>query len=85
MTPTTSRAHWAIAAILIAMAFTATAGLYPGLPDRVPMHWNIRGEVDGWGSRASAWIMPVTMLGLLGLFEVLPKLSPRPFDLERSR
>lgn len=85
MTATTSRTHWVLGAILVAIAFAATAGFYPSLPDRVPMHWNIRGEVDGRGSRATTWIMPFTMLGLLGLFAALPRLSPRPFDLERSR
>lgn len=80
-----NRTYWACAIVLVAAAFAATAGSIPSLPDRVPMHWNLRGEVDGWGSRASAWIMPGVMLGMLGLFAILPALSPRPFDLGKSR
>jgi uncharacterized membrane protein len=67
---------------LIAAAFLATAVFYPSLPERVPMHWNLRGEIDGWGSRASIWIMPGAMVGLLGLFAIMPKISPKPFDLD---
>jgi uncharacterized membrane protein len=80
-----NRTYWACSFVLIAVAFAATIGFYPSLPDRVPMHWNIRGEVDGWGSRASTWITPCVMVGLLGLFAILPALSPKPFDLGRSR
>ena len=80
-----NRIYWICAAVLVAAAFAATAWFYPTLPARVPMHWDFRGEVDGWGSRASAWLMPCVMLGMLGLFAMLPALSPRPFDVGRSR
>jgi uncharacterized membrane protein len=68
--------------ILIAAAFAATAAFYPSLPERVPMHWNLRGEIDNWGPRSTTWILPATMIGFLGLFAILPKISPRPFDLD---
>ncbi|MFC5467424.1 DUF1648 domain-containing protein [Cohnella suwonensis] len=29
------------------------------LPSRVPMHFNGRGEIDGWGSKWTLWIVPV--------------------------
>jgi uncharacterized membrane protein len=77
-----NRTYWVCALILIAAAFAATAGFYPSLPERVPMHWNIRGEIDKWGPRSTVWIMPCAMVGMLGLFAILPKLSPRPFDLD---
>ena len=77
-----NRTYWVCALILIAASFAATAGFYPSLPERVPMHWNIRGEIDKWGPRSTVWIMPCAMVGMLGLFAILPKLSPRPFDLD---
>jgi uncharacterized membrane protein len=80
-----NRTYWASALILIAAAFAATAWLYPGLPETIPMHWNIRGEVDKWGSRATVWIMPAAMVAMLGLFVLLPKISPKPFDLDRNQ
>lgn len=80
-----NRTYWVCAIVLVASAFAASAWFYPSLPDRIPMHWNIRGEVDGRGSRATAWLMPGVMLGLLGFFALLPALSPKPFDLGKSR
>lgn len=44
---------------------------------RIPMHWNARGEVDGWGGPGSLWLMPLIMFGMMALFAVLPKLEPR--------
>jgi uncharacterized membrane protein len=79
-----NRTYWACGILLVVAVSAATIGFYPSLPDRIPIHWNIRGEVDGWGSRSSAWLMPGVMLGLLGLFAILPALSPRPFDLGKS-
>ena len=37
--------------------------LWSKLPDRIPTHWNIAGEVDGWSSKAFAVFgMPLMML-----------------------
>ncbi len=48
------------------------------IPDRVAIHWNLRGEVDGWGSPAMAlWLMPAIMLGDLFLFWAIPRIDPR--------
>ena len=66
-------------------AFVATAAAWLfsiwasfRLPERVPIHWNLRGEVDGWGSPAIAlWLMPAIMLGDLLLFWAIPKIDPR--------
>ncbi len=50
---------------------------YPRLPDRVPTHWNIRGEVDGWSSAAFAvFFFPAMALAMYALFDILPSLDP---------
>lgn len=55
--------------------------LAPSLPERVPIHWNIRGEVDGFAGKTLAlWMMPSVILLLVGLMLALPSLSPRGFD-----
>jgi uncharacterized membrane protein len=62
---------------------------YDRLPERVPIHWNIRGEPDGWVSKLDViWtflLMPAAMAGMVVLTAVLPWLSPKPFDVERFR
>ena len=55
------------------------------LPERVPTHWNIHGQVDAYGSR---WTTPLIMLGVLVLMLVLtvflPTVSPKQFEVSRS-
>jgi len=42
-----------------------TAALYARLPDRIPMHFDIHGEANGWMARAiGAWLFPALSLGL---------------------
>jgi uncharacterized membrane protein len=37
--------------LFIVAAVGVAAFLYPSLPDAVPSHWNVRGEVDGYLSK----------------------------------
>jgi uncharacterized membrane protein len=53
---------------LVALCFVASAVSYTFLPERIPIHWNFRGEIDGWGSRWTVFLMPTVMLLLIGVF-----------------
>ena len=48
--------------ILILLGFALGAYFYPSLPDRVPIHWNVNGEVNGYGSK---------LFGAFGLLFIL--------------
>lgn len=73
-------------ATLVAITVIATAMIYGSLPSAIPIHWNIHGQVDGWGGRAwGAWLMPGIMAALLLLFLALPWLSPRGFTVDGFR
>ena len=71
------RSRWfglAVAALAVAVSLWA----YPQLPPTVATHWNVRGDADGFSSRLVAVsIMPLVILGMTGLFNVLPMLDPR--------
>ena len=45
-----------------------TGAVYNQLPKTVPMHWNIKGEVDGYGTRATVWITPGIGFAMMALF-----------------
>jgi uncharacterized membrane protein len=80
-----TRVYWLVAFALILLAWVVSAALYPGLPARIPIHWNIHGKIDGYGPKWTVFLMPATMLFLLGLFAVLPALSPRNFEVDSFR
>ena len=81
-----TRSTWSLAVGLVVAVLVGSALVYGKLPDRVPTHWNLRGEVDGHGPRAvAAFLLPVTLVGLLGLLAVLPRLSPISFRFDEFR
>ena len=81
-----SRKYYIIGLVLIVTCFVAAAILYPHLPSRVPVHWNIHGQVNGYSAKGTLFIInPGIMLGTLGLFAILPWLSPRNFEVETFR
>ena len=81
------KSRYLIAAILLVVTtLIVSAMLYSSLPERVPTHWNIRGQVDGYGPRGSIFIMPGAMAALLVIFwVVLPALSPKSYSVESFR
>jgi uncharacterized membrane protein len=72
--------------VLIMLAAGLWAGL--GLPDDalLPVHWNIVGEVDRYGSKWEALLMlPGVAAGISLLLYFLPSLEPKRQGLERSQ
>ncbi|NCA81026.1 MAG: DUF1648 domain-containing protein [Sphingobacteriia bacterium] len=52
-----------IGAILLIALFVFLGIKYGSLPDTIPTHFNSAGEIDGWGSKSSIWVLPI-----LGVF-----------------
>ncbi len=75
-----------LALALVLVAFVLTGALYSRLPDRIPSHWNIRGEVDAYASKPfGPFVLPAVMAVLALIFLALPAVSPRGFRFERFR
>ncbi|HYO42613.1 MAG TPA: SdpI family protein [Candidatus Limnocylindrales bacterium] len=71
---------------LTAMLGVSAWGLAQVGPDAtVPTHWNIQGEVDGYGSAWFAFLMiPAVTAGIVGLMALIPRIEPRRENLRRS-
>lgn len=65
--------------ILIALIpFIYLAFIWNNLPDTVPMHWNGKGEIDGYGSKNELWGLTAMLSGLgYFLFLIIPKIDPK--------
>ena len=79
------RNYFLIAALLIAATLIVTLILYPGLPSRIPMHWNWHGEVNRYGDKWEIFLMPAAMVVVALLFAAMPWLSPRRFEVNTFR
>src|SRR5439155_7833750 len=81
-----TRLYFALAIAVAALTLAASAAIYPWLADIIPTHWNIHGQIDGYGSKQwAAFLLPGFMVALLGLFAALPSLSPKQFELDTFR
>ncbi len=67
------------ALLLLGAAFTVTAVFYTRMPDPIPMHWNLQGEVDSWVGKTplSAAAIPLVALTVWLGMTFLPLLDPR--------
>ena len=71
---------------LIAAAWAMSAAAFDSLPDRMPTHWDIRGEVDGWSGRTfGAFGFPGLMLVVWGFCYWLPSIDPRRENYAKFR
>ncbi len=65
--------HW----VLLAAMFAVAAITWPTAPDRIPVHWGMSGEVNGYGGKFEGLLLlPFMSLGLYLLFLVVPRLDP---------
>ena len=57
------------------------------IPQQFPLHWNIRGEVDGWGHRSirSLALLPTLAAGIWAFFFMLLKLNTFAYMAPRRR
>jgi uncharacterized membrane protein len=72
--------------LLVLLAIMASFYFYFHFPDSVPIHWNIAGEVDNYGSRTTgAFLFPAIILGMYLLFLALPYIDPKKKRYEQFR
>ena len=73
-----------IPAILILAAVIVTIAVYPRLPEQIPTHWSISGEVNGWSNRLfGAWMMPLIMAVIWLFMRAIPHIDPRKANYEK--
>lgn len=64
--------------ILLLLPFLAIPFIWDQLPAQLPIHWNFRGEVDGYGSKTTALVMlPLINIGVYLLLLYLPVIDPK--------
>lgn len=63
---------------IVLLPFVYLAIIWNKLPQKVPVHWNIRGEVDRYGEKTEMILIPILLPLLVYLiFLVVPKIDPK--------
>lgn len=69
---------------LICLMFVLGVALWSSAPERIPVHWNLAGEVDRYGGRFEGlFSIPLVTLGVYVLLLFLPRVDPRRANYER--
>lgn len=80
---TTMRAN-VLCWVFIAIVAATAAYFYPSLPEQIPTHWNIEGEVDDY--TAKPWgvlIMPLSAVFVFIIMKLIPVISPKGFRTDQ--
>ncbi|HEY2554555.1 MAG TPA: DUF1648 domain-containing protein [Candidatus Cybelea sp.] len=66
---------------IVAATVALTSQRYAQLPDRIPIHFGLAGNVDGYGPRYVAWIVVLVQLAIFPEFFLLYEVTHRPGSL----
>jgi uncharacterized membrane protein len=73
------------APLLLAAMWAFALVVFRRLPAEIPTHWNLAGEVDGWGPRfPAAFLAPAAATGVWLLVRFQASIDPRRDEVERS-
>ena len=65
-------------ALLVIGPFIAVVFFWSQVPAQVPIHWNIRGEIDGWAGKAIGLLFaPIIGLASIALLHMISWLDPK--------
>ena len=74
-----------VSLLLVLVSLAVSIWAYPRLPDHIPTHWDLSGNVNGYSSRFwGVALSPLMMLAIGVLMIVLPAISPKGFRLDQS-
>jgi len=81
-----TRKYYLTGMLLVVAALVATLAVYSQLPERVPTHWGINNQPNGYSPKWALFLIgPGFMAALLALFRFLPWLSPKHFEVDSFR
>ncbi|OEH87041.1 hypothetical protein BHU72_00885 [Desulfuribacillus stibiiarsenatis] len=62
---------------VIALSIVGTFVIYPSLPEQIPVHWNVKGEIDRYSDKWFAIVTASFPILFAALMIFLPKIDPR--------
>ena len=71
-----NKMNWLESALALA-PMVALVIFWKELPGRIPVHWNLQGQIDGWGSKSLLFVLPLASLVTVGLLHFLPWIDPK--------
>ncbi len=72
--------------LFVLLSLVISIYFYPRLPNKIPMHWNLQGEVDGYMTKFwGLFLMPMVLIVMSILFILIPSIDPLKANIKRFR
>ena len=76
----------AVTSVIILLPMAVGLLLWDKLPEKIPYHWGVNGEVDGWASKTQAvFLMPSFMLAMQWFCALMTGLDPKAKNVTASK
>ena len=69
--------------VIMLLSIVGTVFIFKDLPDQIPTHWNIKGEVNSYSSKNFAYLTAILPIFLYILMKVIPKIDPQKDSYEK--
>jgi uncharacterized membrane protein len=69
---------WLVIVVPLFLMILGNVMAWPHLGDRIPIHWNFKGEVDSWGGKGMIWLLPGLFLWTSLLLSIITLRLPGP-------
>lgn len=70
---------------IILLSIIGTFLIFKSLPDQVPMHWNIKGEVDDYSAKSFVYLTALLPLALYFIMKIIPQIDPQKDAYDKHR
>lgn len=70
--------------VLAWISFILVSASYFFLPEQIPMHWNMNGEVDSYGPKYYVFVMAVLPVAIYYLINITRKMDPKHKQIEEK-
>lgn len=71
--------------LLMILSILGTVFVYSSLPEKIPTHFNFKGEVDNYSNKSSALITGFLPLIIYLLMVVMPKIDPKRKSYQKHK
>lgn len=72
-----NKSKYIILYLITLIPIFVTVILYNRLPEQIPTHWNIQGQVDGYGDKSTGFFTAALPFILVLFMQVMPKIDPK--------
>ncbi len=62
---------WILLVVPLVIVSAANIIAWPHLPDQIPIHFNLQGEPNDWGSRGMIWLLPGIYFWVAGFLQLV--------------